>query len=103
MRYNKVSTPFYSYNGNLPGKSGVFKYDIGRVGNSRNPEGFVLRFYDDAGQVVQVKNGYGQQPFITANQAKTFADTITNQQTFADAFQNNRQNFFNTVNKIAYQ
>lgn len=103
MRYNKISTPFYSYNANLPGKAGVFKYDIGRIGNDRNPQGFILRFYDDAGQVVQVKNGYGQQPFLSANQAKTFADTITNQQTFADAFQNNRQNFFTTVNKIAYQ
>lgn len=103
MRYKKTSESLYTYNPALPGAKGVFKYDLVRLGDGRNPKGFVIRFYDDKGGIIQVKEGYAQKPFMSPDQAVTFAETVTSPQTFADSFNNNRDYFFQSIAYAAYK
>ena len=97
LKYQVDTTPLYVYNPVIP--NGVFKFDIVRTGNSRNPKSVNLRIYNDDGKVTILKQGYGGRNFRSANEAYSFMENMIKPEIFSAEFNNSREDFFTRINK----
>lgn len=97
LKYKIDTGPLYMYNDFIP--NGVFKFDIVRTGNDRNPKSVNLRIYNDDGNVTILKQGYGGKNFRSANEAYSFMESMISPQIFSAEFNNSREDFFTRINK----